>query len=107
MGGRMLEASKGAAHMTTLNYGHAAARLDIGRCFTEAFEVYRRNLLVLIVAALLFYLICAGSLLILAGPMTGGVCILSLRALASQDKRVQLGDLFGGFQRFGALVGLF
>lgn len=81
--------------------------MDIGRCFNEAFEVYKKNVPVLAVAALLVDVLSVVSLLILVGPMAGGCSLLAVRAIRSKDGQVNLNDLFSGFQKFLPLVGLF
>jgi len=81
--------------------------LDIGRCFNEAIAVYKENFLILFVAAILFQILSGLSLFILCGPLEGGVCLMTLNALRRNDRTAQLGDLFGAFDKFGRLVGLF
>lgn len=81
--------------------------MDIGRCFNDAMEVYKRNWLILALAALLQEVLSVFSLLILAGPIAGGVALLSLRALRREDKSVQLGDMFACMHKFLPLLGLF
>jgi hypothetical protein len=85
----------------------AAGRLDIGRCFNDAFAIYKENWLVLAAAAALFTLLLFATLGILAGPLSGGICLMLLRAYYRPDKRVEFGDLFSGFSQFGQLAGLF
>ncbi len=80
--------------------------MDIGKCFREATEIYQRNLLVLVATAVIYDLLSIVSLLILLGPLTGGICLQSLRAVRSKDQQVLLGDLFGGFSKFFTLLGL-
>jgi len=81
--------------------------LDLGRCLNEAMDVYKKNFLTFVVAALLFDLLSIASLTILAGPLWGGIVIMTLNAMTSPAKDAKLGDLFGAFRRFGALVGMF
>jgi hypothetical protein len=84
-----------------------ARGLDLGRCLEEAWEVYKKNVLTLIVAAALWQVVSGLSLMVLAGPMTGGAAVLSLRAMRRGDRKVVLRDLFAGFGRFWPLLGLF
>jgi hypothetical protein len=81
--------------------------MDIGRCFNEALEVYKKNLVQLVLGALLFEVLGVLSLTILIGPLAGGWCLMTVNALRRKDKRVELGDLFGAFNRFLPLVGVF
>lgn len=81
--------------------------MNLGRCFNEAMEVFQKNWLVLIIAGVLFDLLSTVTLFILAGPLTAGACLMTLKALEREDRRAELGDLFGAFDRFFPLVGLF
>jgi uncharacterized membrane protein len=80
-------------------------RISISRCFDDALIVYQRNFLALIVAAILVDILSALTLLILEGPLFGGVCLMTLRGL--RRDRIGLGELFGAFNRFLPLLGLF
>ncbi len=85
----------------------AQPALDLGRCLNDAMEVYRKNVLTFILAVILFDLLSIGSLLVLAGPLMGGMILMSLNAMRDPEHKAHLGDLFGTFNRFGAFVGLF
>ncbi len=80
---------------------------DIGRCFEEAWDVFLKNWLILIVAGLLYTVLSFVTLFILTGPLTAGFCLLALNALRREDRRVDLNDLFGMFHRFFGLAGMF
>ncbi len=80
--------------------------MDIGRCFNEALEVYKRNLAQLVVAAFVFDFLSLVSLTILMGPLMGGWCLMTVNAIRRKDKFVDLGDLFRGFGKFFSLFGL-
>jgi hypothetical protein len=81
--------------------------MDLGKCFNDAIEIYKRNVLLLLLAALLYDALSVCTLFILAGPLYGGICILTLNAFRRGDKVIDLADLFRAFDRFGPLVGLF
>jgi hypothetical protein len=81
--------------------------MDIGRCFNEALDVYKRNWGILALAALLYEILTLLSLTILAGPLSGGICLMSIQAMRRPDKRIELGDMFRAFNQFLPLVGLF
>ncbi|MDA1049053.1 MAG: hypothetical protein O3C40_01050 [Planctomycetota bacterium] len=81
--------------------------MDVGRCFRDAFEVYKQNLVVLVVAALLVDVLGLLTLLILLGPLAGGLSLLTLRAVRSKEQRADLNDLFRAFSKFLPLFGLF
>ena len=80
--------------------------LDIRRCFDDAVEIYRRNFLALFLAAIVFELLSLCSLCILAGPLWGGIVMMTLRSM-TERRPIRLGDMFGQFHRFWPLVGLF
>jgi hypothetical protein len=81
--------------------------LDIGRCFSDAMEVYQKNLGMFVLAAFLFWVLSIIPPLILVGPLWGGVCMMTLNAMTRDDKRIEFSDMFIGFNRFFPLIGLF
>ena len=81
--------------------------MDIGRCFNEALDVYKRNLWQLVLGALLFEVLSLVSLTILIGPLAGGWALMAVNALRRPDRRVELGDMFRAFNRFFTLAGMF
>ncbi|MBM4004951.1 MAG: hypothetical protein FJ295_16960 [Planctomycetes bacterium] len=81
--------------------------MDIGRCFNEALDVYKRNWPILALAAFLYELLTLLSLTLLAGPLTGGICLMTIQAMRREDKRIELGAMFQIFDRFFSLIGLF
>jgi hypothetical protein len=92
------------AETRSINY---VSTMDVGRCFRDAFEIYKRNVAVLVVAAFLLDLLGLLSLLMLVGPLSGGLSLMTLRAVRSKTQVVDLGDMFRTFGRFGTLFGLF
>ena len=81
--------------------------LDIGRCFNDAIEVFKKNILILALATFLFQAISILTIGILAGVLTGGYYLMMLNALRKEDKKVELGDMYGLFSKFLPLLGLF
>ena len=90
-----------------LNHPSPDAPLDIGRCFNDAIEVFKRNWFQLILATLIFELLSLCTLFILSGPLLGGIYLMCIAAIQSPDKRIDMGLMFGTFSRFAPLVGLF
>jgi len=84
-----------------------AKKLDIGKCFTDAWEVYKVNILILILSALIFQVISLFTLLILSGPLFGGYCFMTMNAMRKADKKVELNDMFKMMGKFWPLLGLF
>ena len=84
-----------------------AKKLDIGKCFTDALEVYKVNILILILSALIFQVISLFTLLILSGPLFGGYCLMTMNAMRKADKKVELNDMFKMLGKFWPLLGLF
>ena len=82
-------------------------QLDIGKCFNDAIAVYKVNFLMLVVSALLFQVISLVTLLIFACPIYGGYCVMLLKAMRKEDKKIELNDMFSMLKRFWPLVGLF
>jgi len=88
-------------------YATISTPLDIGRCVNEALAVYHKNGIILVLAAIILNLLSLLSLFILCGPLTGGVWLMTLAALTSPDKKIDIGLMFSMFKKFGPLVGLF
>jgi len=82
-------------------------QLDLSRCFNDAIEVYKVNVLVLLGSALLFQVLSLFTLLILSGPLYGGYCLMMLNAMRNADKKVEFNDMFKMFNKFWLLLGLF
>ena len=85
----------------------AKPALDLARCLNDAMEVYRKNVLTFVIAVILFDVLILCSLLVLAGPLIGGMVLMCLTAMRDPEHKARLGDLFGSFHRFGAFVGFF
>lgn len=81
--------------------------LDINKCFADALGVYKANILMLLLSVLLFQVISLFTLLILAGPLFGGYCLMTMNAMRREDKKIELNDMFKMFTKFWPLVGLF
>ena len=81
--------------------------IDLGRCFNEAIDVFKKNWFHLIVAAFLFELLSLCTLFILCGPLCGGIYLMCINALSTPDRRIDIGLMFSTFNRFGPLLGLF
>ena len=84
-----------------------AKQLDIGKCFTDAWEVYRVNILMLLLSALIFQVISLFTILILSGPLFGGYCLMTMNAMRKADKKIELNDMFKMLGKFWPLLGLF
>ncbi len=90
-----------------LNYATPSTPLDIGRCLNESLAVFQKNFFILVLAAIIFELLSVFSLLILTGPLAGGIWIMSITALTSPEKKIDIGLMFSMFRRFTPLLGLF
>jgi hypothetical protein len=84
-----------------------AKQVDIGKCFNDALEVYKVNILILLLSALIFQVISLFTLLILSGPLFGGYCFMMLNAMRKADKKIELNDMFKMLNKFWPLLGLF
>src|SRR5688572_25057655 len=85
----------------------SARPFDLARCFNEALEIFRKNAFVLIATAIVYDLLSLGTLLVLCGPLTAGVALLSLKAVTHPSQPIKIGDLFRGIHRFTSYLGLF
>ncbi len=77
---------------------------DIGKCFNQAFEVYRANAVALIVVSVIYIALSMCSLLFLAGPLWGGYLVMLLRHIRGEEEKVKIGDLFSQMGRFWPLL---
>jgi hypothetical protein len=84
-----------------------AKQLDIGKCFNDALEIYKVNILMLLLSALIFQVISLFTLLVLSGPLFGGYCLMALNAMRKADKKIELNDMFKMLNKFWPLLGLF
>lgn len=84
----------------------ASTCLTVAECMNEAAAFYAKNMLLLVVAAVVLDALSIVSLLILAGPLFGGVMWMSIRGLRREDRTVRIGDMFDIFDRFWPLLGL-
>jgi uncharacterized membrane protein len=85
----------------------AKPSLDLGRCLNEALDVYRKNFSTFVLAAILFSMMSLFSLFVLAGPLWGGIVLMTLNAMRHPERKADIGDLFRAFDRFGELVAVF
>jgi uncharacterized membrane protein len=81
--------------------------LDLGRCLNEALVVFQKNVVILLLAAIILEVLSLFSLFILAGPLSAGIYLMTIAALTTPDKKIDVGLMFSQFTRFGPLVGLF
>ncbi|MFH1868667.1 MAG: hypothetical protein ABH843_06825 [Candidatus Omnitrophota bacterium] len=93
--------------MQEQNIALPAASLDIKKCFKDALEVYKPNVLMLALAAFLSSVISLLTLFILAAPIVGGYFYMMLSAMRKEDKKIELQDMFSMFKIFWPLFGLF
>jgi hypothetical protein len=83
---------KGAADMTQPTF-------DFGSCFNTAWEVYKKNLLMLTGAALVASVVSSVSMGILAGPLLAGLMILTLKLIDGEED-AKFEELFNHFDTF-------
>ena len=89
------------------NYTSPSTPLDIGRCLNESLAVYQKNIFILVLAAVIFHGLSLVSLTVLTGPVWGGIYVMTIAALTSPDKKIDINLMFSQFGRFGPLLGLF
>jgi hypothetical protein len=79
---------------------------SFGRVFNDAVTLYRQNFLPMVLASMVFELLTTFTLFILLAPLSGGVALMTLRALERPDHRIDIADMFGAFRRFWPLLGV-
>ncbi|MBD3272280.1 MAG: hypothetical protein GF384_07065 [Elusimicrobia bacterium] len=84
-----------------------ADQLNIGNCFNETVDVYKKNILFLILATIIIQILTVYSLSILAGVLYGGYCLMLLNTMRGIEQKIILGDMFQTFKQFLPLLALF
>ncbi len=74
--------------------------VDFGGWMKQAFELYKANFQVILLAGLIAMLLSLVSFSILAGPMMGGLYLVILALLDKTSPAPKPGDVFKGFQFF-------
>ncbi len=74
--------------------------VDFGGWIQKGFDLYKNNLVVLIIAHLVAFVLSAFTLGILAGPMFAGLALITLRLVDQQAPKPEIGDVFKGFEYF-------
>ncbi len=90
----------------------AVPSVRIGEWFNEAWEIVRsawlEYMLTLVVYSLIMTItgiLCAPAVLLIGGPLTGGVYVYIAKRMVHQPAEV--GDIFKGFRRYGPTTVLF
>jgi hypothetical protein len=78
------------------------ASMDIGKILKNGWELFVRDIGPLIVGALIAGVLSVLSLLILAGPLFGGLYLMIVRRIR-EGRPAEFGDVFACFDRFGTL----
>lgn len=74
--------------------------VDFGGWMREAFDLYKQNFAVLLLANLIALILSSLTAFILSGPLCAGVVIVTLGVLDGTAPKPQAGDVFKGFQFF-------
>lgn len=74
--------------------------VDFGGWMQEAFDLYKRNFVVLLLVNTIALVLSGVTLFILSGPLSAGVVIVTLALLDGSSPKPQAGDVFKGFQFF-------
>jgi hypothetical protein len=110
-GGKLRAAlSKDSSYGNTSNHSSLSQSfrpLDIGRCFNESLAVFTRNVLILILAAIIFEALSFFSLFILCRPALRRHLSHVHQQPSASRKKIDIGLMFRMFRRFWPLVGLF
>ena len=73
---------------------------NLGNSFNRGWAVYKKNFLPIFLATLLAFVIGGVSCGICIAPLLCGVFAMILTALRSNDAKLNVGDVFKGFQKF-------
>ena len=72
--------------------------MDIGKGISQSFDLYRKNVGVLLAAGFLTMIISCVTIGILAGPLFGGLLILCRKLL--KGEKAEIGEIFAHFDKF-------
>jgi len=75
-------------------------QVDLGNWIADGFDLYKKNFGILVLAALVAVILSSVTLLILAGPMSAGIILITLKIYDYQNQKAEIGDLFKGFGFF-------
>ncbi|MCP4683351.1 MAG: hypothetical protein GY864_13555 [Desulfobacterales bacterium] len=76
------------------------ADVKLGKWIEGGFNLYKDNFGILVLTSLIAVLLSTASFGILAGPMTIGLLLITLRLLAGEGPKPEVGDIFKGFSYF-------
>ena len=76
------------------------AEVKFGEWIEKGFNLYKENFGILVLTSLIAVLLSTASFGILAGPMSIGVLLITLRLFDKEDPRPEVGDIFKGFSYF-------
>ena len=74
---------------------------DIGKCFSEGWDLYKGNMGVLILGYLIVSVISGFTLGILSGPLLVGYFMIVDRLIKNDPEKPGAGDVFKGMSKFG------
>lgn len=80
--------------------------MDLGRALEDAWRLFVKDVVALIIGVLLAIILSVVSIGILAGPLMGGLFMMVSRRVR-EGRPAEIGDIFGKFDRFGSLFGAF
>lgn len=75
-------------------------QVKFGEWIEKGFNLYKENLVILVLASLLAGVLSVVTLGILAGPMVAGVLLITLGLFDKKEPKPEVGKLFEGFNYF-------
>ncbi len=75
---------------------------DIGKCFSEGWALFQKNMGVLILGYLLVSVVSFFTCFILFGPLLVGFFLMVDRLIKNDPEKPNAGDVFKGMSKFGA-----
>jgi len=76
-------------------------KVDLGAAFSKGWELFSKNMVPMIIGALLMYIIGGVTLGILMPILAGGLFIMIRKSWNGEEAAI--GDIFAGFSNFGSL----
>jgi len=75
-------------------------QVDLGNWIKDGFDLYKDNFGILVLVSLIAGILSCVTFFILAGPMSAGIILITLRIYDRNDPKPEIGDLFKGFGFF-------
>ncbi len=75
-------------------------QVDLGNWIKDGLDLYKDNFGILVLVSLIATILTGATFFVLAGPMSAGIILISLKIYDNRGQKPEAGDLFKGFGFF-------